>query len=216
VLRDRRGLRVSVGTSTGRAVRDTCFTNIDAPNIRGRDENYQCHNRPLFTTNVRGNASYVVPWVDVLVGAVYQYRPGVPLTALINVLPIEAVTWEAGSASRQGTTFYTAGGSSPAVFNQPLLQPGDLYGERLQMWDLKLAKNIRFARKRLSVGIDIFNLFNVDTALNYFPIYTASLLPNGTWAEDNPNTANVEVNRWGEIRSIATPRHAKFTLQFEF
>ena len=60
-LRAWRGLRVSGGTSTGRAVRDTCFTSIDTPNVRGRDENYQCHNRPEFTTNVRGSASYVVP-----------------------------------------------------------------------------------------------------------------------------------------------------------
>ena len=29
-------------------------------------------------------------------------------------------------------------------------------------WDMKFAKNIRFAGKRLSVGIDVYNFFNSD------------------------------------------------------
>ena len=213
-LRAWRGLRVSAGTSTGRAVRDTCLTNIDVPNVRGREESSQCHNRPVFKTNVRGSASYVVPWIDVLVGAVYQYRPGVPQTALFTV-PIEAVTWESGSAHRHGTPFFTAAG---VTSTQPsnLLNPGDVYGESLQMWDFKLSKNMRFAGKRLSVGIDVYNLLNSDAALRYESRYTAFPMPDGTWVEDNPNTPTVEINRWGEIQSITDPRHVKFTVQFEF
>jgi hypothetical protein len=213
-LRTWRGLRVSGGTSTGRAVRDTCFTTIDVPNVRGRDENYGCHNRPQLTTNVRATASYVVPWVDVLVGAVYQYRPGLQLNASLQV-PSEAAVWEPGSVHRQGTLFNTLGGVT-SVQGQPILQPGDLYGESLQMWDFKLAKNVRFASTRLALGIDVYNLFNVDTALAYVPQYTAFRLADGTWVEDNPNTPTVEVNRWGEVRSIVSPRNLKLTLQFDF
>ncbi len=36
VLRARGGLRISGGTSTGRAVRDTCFTDVDTPSVKGR------------------------------------------------------------------------------------------------------------------------------------------------------------------------------------
>jgi hypothetical protein len=97
-----------------------------------------------------------------------------------------------------------------------LLNPGDLYGESLQMWDLKLSKNVRFAGKRLNVGVDVYNLFNVDTALRYNPTYRAFRLPDGSWAEDNPNTPAVEVNPWGTILSIASPRHLKVTVQFDF
>ena len=215
VMRSWRGLRVSAGTSTGRAVRDTCFTNIDTPNIRGRDENYQCHNRPLFTTNVRGSAAYVVPWADVLVSTIYQYRPGVARTAIFIFLTSDAVEWEANSVHRQGTPFYTDFGSTPRLVTN-LLNPGDLYSESLHMWDLKLAKNLRFAGKRLSVGVDVFNLFNTDTVLFYDPRYFAFRASDGTWVEDNPATTAVEVNPWGTIRNITSPRNAKFTLQFEF
>jgi hypothetical protein len=218
VMQPARGLRVSGGTSTGRSVRDTCFTNIDTPNVKGRDGSPYgggCHNRDRFQTNVRGTASYVVPWVDVLVGAVYQYRPGVPLTALFQV-PIAAVVWDAGSAHRQGSQFNTPTGFSSTQGSGGLLFPGDLYGESLQMWDLRLSKNVRFAGKRLSVGVDVYNLFNVDTALRYEARYQASLLSDGTWAEDNPATAAVEVNPWGTILGIADARRARISIQFEF
>ena len=35
-LRARGGLRLSGGTSTGRAVRDTCYTDVDTPSVKGR------------------------------------------------------------------------------------------------------------------------------------------------------------------------------------
>lgn len=149
-----------------------------------------------------------------MIGAVYQYRPGVPLTANF-ILPIAAVVWDEGSAHRQGTQFYTPSATA-ATQGVGLLFPGDLYGEALHMWDLKLAKNLRFGRTRLSVGVDVYNLFNADTALQYDPTYRAILLSDGTWVEDNPATSAVEVNPWGTIRGIVDARHAKLSIQFEF
>ena len=84
------------------------------------------------------------------------------------------------------------------------------------MWDFRLSKNIRFGGKRLSVGVDVYNLFNTDAALRYQDGYTAFRLPDGTWSEDNPLTPAVEVNPWGTVLGIASPRHAKFSLQFDF
>jgi hypothetical protein len=34
-----------------------------------------------FQTNVRANASYTIPWIDVLIGAAFQYRPGAARSA---------------------------------------------------------------------------------------------------------------------------------------
>jgi hypothetical protein len=217
VMRPWRGLRVSGGTSTGRAMRDACLTDADAPNVRQLEgtDNLACHVLPPFQTNVRGSASYTVPWLDLLVGTVYQYRPGVARSAITFPVPVGAVTWEPGSEHRQGTPFYTGAGSAQTQ-NAPLLNSGDLYGESLQMWDLKVAKNVRFGGKRVSVGVDVYNLFNVDTVLRYHPQYVAFRLADGTWSDDNPSTANVEVNPWGTPQSIATPRHAKLTVQFDF
>lgn len=68
----------------------------------------------------------------------------------------------------------------------------------------------------MSVGVDVYNLFNSDAALRYDNRYAAFLLPDGTWADDNPATPAVEVNPWGTILDIASPRHLKLTVQFDF
>ena len=88
VLRAKGGLRISGGTSTGRSNRDTCFTDGDTPNVKGRvgnDYGGGCRPYRPFQTNVRANAAYTIPVVDVLVGTVFQYRPGVEKTATLTV-----------------------------------------------------------------------------------------------------------------------------------
>lgn len=211
VLRPFSSLRVSGGTSTGRAARDVCYTDIDRPNVKGRDgNNYGGGCRPYLPlqTNVRASASYTIPWVDVLIGAVFQYRPGQLRAANLSIADPAIAVWEPGSAHRAGTQFGARGVN--------LLDGGDLYGERLRMWDLRLAKNLRFAGARLGVGVDVFNLFNSDAALRYNPNYTAFRLPDGSWVEDNPATTVVERNDWGRVLNITTPRHVKLSLQLNF
>ena len=85
------------------------------------------------------------------------------------------MTWEASSAARAtqpcpaGATAgqvgcFTATGTTVTAtsYTVNMLNPGELYGEGYTTFDLKLAKNIRFANKRLNVGVDIYNLFNND------------------------------------------------------
>jgi hypothetical protein len=73
------GLRVNGGTSTGRTKRDTCGSEVDAPNVRTRlstnditnfqsDPAYspRCRAIAPFQTRVNGTAAYTIPWVDVL------------------------------------------------------------------------------------------------------------------------------------------------------
>ena len=44
---------------------------------------------------------------------------------------------------------------------------------------MKLAKNIRFAGKRLQLGVDIYNIFNSDAITGY----------NGTYTDRQPGDA---------------------------
>ena len=84
VFRARGGLRFSGGTSTGRSVQDTCFSTLDTPSVRGREGNdYRsgCRSVNALQTNVRANASYTVPVIDVLTSMIFQYRPGLPRSA---------------------------------------------------------------------------------------------------------------------------------------
>ena len=43
-----------------------------------------------------------------------------------------------------------------------LLAPGALYGERINVVDMRFAKVLRFGRTRLNVGMDLYNLLNAN------------------------------------------------------
>jgi hypothetical protein len=217
-MRARGGLRLGGGTSTGRAVQNTCDTNIDTPNVKGRVGNELrggCETPTPFQTNVRGNVSYTIPWIDVLASGVFQYRPGVQRSANLTVSNNDII-WEPDSANRAGTLFNTTTGTV-ATQTVNLLDGGDLWGEGLRLFDLTFRKNLRFAGKRLSVGLDIYNIFNSDAPLAYNNTYTATRLPDGTWVADNPATTTVtEVQDWGRITQITNPRFARFSMTFDF
>jgi hypothetical protein len=206
------GLRASGGTSTGRAVRDQCYTELDGPNVKGREgNNPACRPKTRFETNVRGIASYTIPWADILVSTVFQYRPGIEYNANMTVTK-DQVIWEPNSAYRatQPCTGAQAGqvGCFVTVGNNPtatqyivnLLDPGDLYGEGYALFDLKFAKNIRFADKRLNIGVDVYNLFNNDAIRAIEQTYPAS-------------SAGVA---WGTPTVLLSPRFARLQVQIDF
>ena len=160
---------------------------------------------------MRANASYTIPWVDVLMGAVFQYRPGAARRAnWPSITP-----WSCGNP--QARDERAPSSSTPAPLPRysdvELLDTGDIYGEGLRLWDLKFGKNIRFANKRLNIGVDIFNLFNSDAATGYDDNYDQYFV-NGVWVEDNPATTTVvETQDWGGERissALGTPRVESF------
>ena len=197
VMRARGGLRLSGGTSTGRAVRNTCNTDIDSPNVKGRVGNEfrgGCKSPTPFQTNVRGNVSYTIPWIDVLASGVFTYRPGSVRTATLTYTNNDVI-WESDSANRAGTLFNTTTGTT-STQSVNILDANDLWGEGLRLFDLTFRKNVRFAGKRLSLGVDIYNVFNSDAAVGgfgspYVGTYTATRLPTGEWVADNPATTTI-------------------------
>jgi hypothetical protein len=229
------GLRLNGGTSTGRSARDTCHTELDEPHVNGREGNdYHgggigfgrggCRPNGDFRTNVRGSATYTVPKVDVLVSTVFQYRPGGPRSANVTFAK-EQVVWDPASAARASAPCVVQGVAQTGCFIVPagsttvtqttyqvnLLDTGDLYGENVAQFDLKLAKNIRFANKRLNIGVDVYNLFNTDAIVGY----------NDTYTLDNPATPAVEVNNWGQPGgaggvALLSPRFVRVQVQFDF
>jgi hypothetical protein len=217
VLRARGGLRISGGTSTGRANRDTCLIDADSPNVQGRVGHEYGRGcvvyRPL-QTNVRANASYTIPWVDVLTGVVFQYRPGTERNANMAVNS-SWVQWEPASANRQGGQFFTGGGTA-ANQNVNILDFGDMYGEGTRLTDLNFSKNIRFGRRRLNIGVNVYNLFNTDAATAYQDTYAVFQTPDGRWTDDDPATPQEEVNDWGRVSGVQQPRFVRFTVQFDF
>jgi hypothetical protein len=73
-----------------------------------------------------------------------------------------------------------------------------LYGEGYLIFDLKLGKNVRFANKRVNVGVDVYNLFNNDAVRGY---------------EDDLDDA---IRDYGQATTLLSPRFVRLSIQFDF
>ncbi len=49
-----------------------------------------------------------------------------------------------------------------------VVQPGTMYGDRLNQVDFRVSKILRFGSRRANVGVDLFNLFNTNAVYAYF------------------------------------------------
>jgi hypothetical protein len=213
-----RGLRINGGTTTGRAVRDQCNSMLDGPDVRQHDGvTPSCNPYTRWETNLRGTAAYTIPKIDVLVSTVFAKRVG-PERSANHAFTKEQVTWEPSSAARAtqpcpaGATAgqvgcFTAQGNTITAtsYTVNLLNPNELYGPGYTIFDLKLGKNLRFANKRLNIGVDVYNLFNADQVLTYQDNFDTA---------DIPNTPVVE--QWGQATSLLSPRFARLSIQFDF
>ena len=218
-----RGLRINGGTTTGRAVRDECYTMLDGPDVRQHDGTTPtCNPATRWETSVRGTASYTIladkPWADILVSTVFQRRNG-PARAANHAFTKDQVTWAPSSTARAtqpcpaGATAGQVGCFTPSGVNVTatnytvnMLNPGDLYGPGYTTFDVKFGKNVRFANKRLNIGVDIYNLFNNDQVITYQDNFDTV---------DNAATTNV-VEQWGQATSLLSPRFVRLSIQLDF
>jgi hypothetical protein len=85
---------------------------------------------------------------------------------------------------------------SGGVANLPvtIVEPGTMYGERLNQVDMRFGKNLRFGRMKAAVNLDVYNVFNVNTVLSLNYAYATWLRPT----------------------SILLARFAKIGVQFDF
>jgi hypothetical protein len=79
--------------------------------------------------------------------------------------------------------------------------PGQLYTlARTSLVDMRFAKILRFASRRVDIGIDLYNLFNSNVTTSYQQTYLYS---------DNGKA-------WLNPTGIAAPRLARFNLTLNF
>ena len=210
------GLRVNGGTSTGRTQDDTCFAELDGPDVKGREgAEYLdgCLNTSPWRTRVNGTAAYTIPWVDVLVSTVFQSFPGVERSATMTFNKTD-LTFMPGSEARATLPCATAtngvgcvgGGNNSTTTVVNLLNNNELYGERVSLFDLKIAKNVRIGNTRTTIGVDMYNVFNSDAIQDY----------DDNYALDNPATPANENATWGNPVSLVSPRFVRLSVQFNF
>jgi hypothetical protein len=213
------GIYVQAGTGTARTQRDTCYAELDAPNVRGREGHEWeagCLSLTPWQTTVKGAATYNVPKIDVLLSTVFQSLPGAEQTAQLTYSK-EQIIWNSDSAARAtqpcanpaqgvGCIITPAPGGTATTIPVQLLLNNEYWGERVTTFDVKIAKNIRFSGRRLNVGVDIYNVFNSDAVTSYVSNYTL----------DNPATPAVEPNNWRNPMGLVSPRFVRLQVQFEF
>jgi hypothetical protein len=172
-------------------VTDNCAVRAALPEVSPLDP--YCHREPGFITRVTGLTSFTIPKVDVLVSGTFRSDQGAVIAA----------NWAATNAVVQPSLGRPISGGQPNV-TVNLLKPGDLWGDRVNEVDFRVAKIVRIGRTRTHVGIDIFNVLNSSAILTY----------NQTF---NPNIAAGSGSAaWLAPQRVLTPRFVKLSAQIDF
>jgi hypothetical protein len=194
----RGGLTVSGGTTTGRGVRDTCELFAKLPELAGTQPISACAVTEPWMTQARGLVSYTVPKADVLVSVNWRSVPNAALATASNGSSRNANAPVPSAVIQQ--TLGRAPANSVANVTVNMLNPAQLYGERISQVDMRFAKIVRFSRIRAEVGADLLNLLNTSDVTGY--IETFDWATNGaTWLRPN---------------AIVAPRFVRFNLRFDF
>ena len=127
-----------------------------------------CHVAFGIQTQFRGLASYELPKIGAQLSATFQSKPGTMLAANYAV-PSAVVAQSLGRP--------LAGNVPNVTVN--LLEPGELYGDRIGQLDFRVAKILRFGRTRTTVGLDMYNALNASTVL----VYNSTFVPGGIWQQ---------------------------------
>jgi hypothetical protein len=180
------GITLTGGVSTGKRTVDMCditskipemlFPTNNAP-INFNDANNNvwlpgqfCHQEEPMLTTARFFGVYTIPRIDVLISGTVQSSPG-PLAAA-NYVATNAILAASSTLGRP-----LAGGAANIPVN--VVEPGQMYVERLNQLDLRFGKVFRFSgRTRTSVNVDLYNALNADTIRTINNSY-ASWLPGG-------------------------------------
>jgi hypothetical protein len=190
------GLIVQGGFGPGRQVTDDCDIVDDVPELlqaavlipsRSGVTNSRplerCHENNGWRTGVSGLASYTIPKIDVLVSGTYQNQPGAQINA--NMVNFPAAS----------TTLGRAFTGAPAGRGFNLLTAGEVYIERLNQIDLRVAKIFRVAGTRTSLNFDFYNVTNSNSVLTENQTFSAA---------------------WRTPQSILLPRLFKLSAQLDF
>jgi hypothetical protein len=195
------GAMFSAGVSTGKRTTDNCEIVAALPEmLLGRPGGAQaqnlgdnnpntwtpgqwCRQEEPFLTQLKGFGSYTVPRIDVQISGSFQSIPG-PMISANFIATNAAVQPSLGRPLSGGTANMTVN----------VVEPGTLYGERLNQLDLRFGKVFRAGGRRTTVALDLYNALNGDTVL----------------------TQNNNFAAWQRPQTIIQSRFAKITAQLDF
>ena len=180
------GVMLQGGVSTGRTSTDNCEIVEKVPEmllgpvLTPRDH---CHVDTAFLTQVKLLGSYTIPGIDVRLAGSFQSIPGPPIQAQLVV---------SNAVATRALNRPLAGGAANVTAN--IVDPGTMYGDRLNQLDVRVSKLFRVGGTRTTLNLDVNNVMNVNPVTAESPVYTI----------------------WRRPQSILLPRFAKISMQFDF
>jgi len=209
--RTRNGIAFQGGTSTGRGVRDYCavaqklpelYTTVGA--VLANQQVGACAVTEPWLTTYRSSVTYVIPRIDVLLAGSIRSTPNTQPSTINTFVATNGASvsanYNATSAILQGSNLARPLAPGLAFQTVDLTLPGQVYPERVNSLDLRLAKVIRFSRYRANVGFDFYNLFNANTGTAFNQVYDVA--SNGA--------------SWLRPTTVLNPRFARFNLTVDF
>jgi hypothetical protein len=196
------GLTIQGGTATGKGVRNFCEVWEAFPSLVGNNPVDACDIDEDWNTNLRMLASYVIPKADVQVSFIGR-----------STLNASAGVGFGGFGSNGGSL--SANYQVPEAVIEPILgrplanngtsqtlnlvKQGEVYGPRVNSFDFRFAKIVRFNGSRANIGIDIYNAFNANTPIGFGQAFNPS----------NPGA-------WLQPTNVLDPRFVRFQVQWDF
>jgi hypothetical protein len=163
------GLVLQGGFNTAKTDSDTCALQALVPESAAT--NPWCDSSTGWVTRFTALATYTIPKVDVLVAGTVRSDQGGALAA----------NWSAPNSATVGLNRPFAGVAGQTV-TVNLLEPGTMFGDRVNEINLRFAKVLRFGRTRSNVGIDVYNVANAAPVLSYVQTFSPTTT---TWLRPN-------------------------------
>ena len=183
--RPRNGFVFQGGFNTGTTRTDLCEVKAQVP--ESDPTNPWCNTSTGWITRYTGLASYTLPRVDVLVSGTFRSDQGAPLAA----------NWVVSNAIVQPSLGRPLSNSAPNV-TVNLVEPGTMYGDRVNEFDMRFGKILKIGHTRTDVGFDVYNILNSAAVLSYNNAYS-------------PTTTT-----WLTPTAVLQPRFWKFSAQIDF
>jgi len=200
--RPRSGIVFQGGVSGGPTRTDYCGARTASPAFTAlgaqSPTNPWCNTVTGFLARYTGLGSYTLPKIDVLVSGTFRSDAGAPLAANWTVTSTSGAAWT-NILNQLGRAPTGANATSVTV---NLVEPGTLYGDRVNEFDMRLAKIVRIGRTRTNIGFDLYNLLNSSAILSYNQAFST--------------TALTGASAWLSPSSVLQPRFWKFSVQVDF
>jgi hypothetical protein len=193
-------LIIQGGVSSGRRLTDNCGVVGKVPEaefqvVAGFTNGVIypfCHVSEPMLTQVKGSASYLLPWWDIRVSGTLQSVTG-PLVVARNTYVGTGDGLGRAFSSGTSTVNLISGFLDTTPFGT---SSSTLYGDRLNQVDLRFTKILRFgSRGSVDLNVDLYNAFNSDAILSEQQNYGVT---------------------WRNAQGVIQPRFVKFHVRWDF